>query len=354
VRGGARLDFVSEASDRGRFFSQLLRETVAVVREVNETLRSGLEPDLSSEAQWYAEASVQARPTSRAVTREELVALCEETGLAARSAEVRGVARLSVRLTRPEAGHEYSGHSRLGGSPDLPVGFEWPRWNGSELAFLGQVDLAEVVALDPAAPVPAHGLLAFFYDAANQPSGLDPSHRGSCRAVYVGDDPARLKRAGAERACFTEYPLELSLELMLPRSWSPSVETLDLDAEQMGAWDELCEKLAEAQGVDLEELTPRWQSLHRLFGYPEELGSGMELDCQLASSGINAEVSDQYSDPRREELEAGAAEWQLLLQLSDDEELGTSWGEGFGRLSFWMREQDLEAGAFDRVWGILR
>jgi uncharacterized protein YwqG len=79
----------------------------------------------------------------------------------------------------------------------------------------------------------------------------------------------------------------------------------------------------------------------------------MELDCQLASSGINMEVSDQYNDRRREELEAGAAEWQLLLQLSDDEELGTSWGEGFGRLSFWMREQDLEAGAFDRVWGIL-
>jgi hypothetical protein len=211
-----------------------------------------------------------------------------------------------------------------------------------------------VAALGSTVPVRARGLLLFFYDVAGQPSGLDPLHRGSCRAAHVDDDPARLERAGAERASFAEYPLELTLELTLPRSWSPSVEALDLKAEEIGAWDELREKLAEAQGLELEELTPRWQSLHRLFGYPEELGTGMELDCQLASSGISAEANDGLVAPRHEELEAGTAQWRLLLQLSDDDELGTSWGESFGRLSLWIREEDLAAGAFERVWAILR
>ena len=354
MRGGARLDFVSGGSDRRQFFSELLRETAAVVREVNDTFRSSLAPDLSSEDPWYAEAPVQARPTSRAVTNEQLVALCEATGLSARAAAVRHLARTSVRLTRAESGRRQQARSRLGGTPDLPAGFEWPRWNGHELAFLGQVDLAEVAALGPTVPVQARGLLLFFYDVAGQPPGLDPLHRSSCRAVHVDDDPARLERAGAERACLSEYPLELTLELMLPRSWSPSVEALDLDAEEMGAWDELRESLAEAQGVEFEELTPRWQSLHRLFGYPEELGPDMELDCQLASSGISAKANEGFFTPRREELEAGAAQWRLLLQLSDDDELGTSWGESFGRLSLWIREEDLAAGAFERVWAILR
>ena len=80
----------------------------------------------------------------------------------------------------------------------------------------------------------------------------------------------------------------------------------------------------------------------------------MQLDCQLASSGISAEANDGLVAARREELEAGAAQWRLLLQLSDDDELGISWGESFGRLSLWIGEADLAAGAFERVWAILR
>jgi uncharacterized protein YwqG len=227
-------------------------------------------------------------------------------------------------------------------------------WRGKDLAFLGQIDLAEVQALDPETPLPGHGLLLFFYDLDRRPPGLVPSHEGSCRVVHVDDDASRLEPADGARARFADYPLQLSAELMLPRTWSPPVEKLELDDEEMAAWDTLRKQLARMQGVELEELSPSWQSLHRLLGYPEELGSGMELDCQLASGGLNVETGEHYADPRREELEAGAADWRLLLQLSDDEELGASFGEGFGRLSFMMRAQDLHAGAFDRAWTILR
>ena len=54
------------------------------------------------------------------------------------------------------------------------------------------------------------------------------------------------------------------------------------------------------------------------------------------------------------ELEAAASDWQLLLQISDDERLGASWGEGFGRLWLLIRRQDLEASSFDQVWAIRR
>lgn len=344
---------MSIGSDRRGFFSEFLREAAGVVREVNEVIRTELGPEVTGEDElWYMSPPLRAHPTQRALSPDDLPSLCDEVGLANRFAQVRELARTSIRLTRWEPESEVPGRSRLGGAPDLPLGFEWPAWNGKELAFLGQLDLAEVAALE-AAPLPDRGLLLFFYDVATRPSGLESSHRGSCRVVHVDEDPGHLEPASMGEV-LSAYPLDLSLELMLPRSWSPRVEALDLEPDEMAAWDELREKLASAQGVELEELTPHWQSLHRLLGYPEELGSGTELDCQLASAGISVELAQGYLDARRDELEAAAADWRLLLQVSDDKELGVSWGEGFGRLSLWIREQDLQEPAFDGVWAILR
>ena len=332
----------------------MARAAVGAVRNANRAVRDELEPELDRDEQWYAEPPRPGRPARRALTTEELLVLCQESGLTARSAQVCELARTSLRLTRAEPASRAPARSRLGGTPDLPAGIEWPSWNDQDLAFLGQVDLAEAAALDRALPLPERGLLLFFYDAAAQPSGLAPSHRGSCRVLHVGENPSRLERTGADRVRLADYPLELSLELTLPRSWSFRVEALDLDPDEMTAWEDVREKLAIAQGVELEELAPRWQSLHRLLGYPDELGSEMEVDCQLASGGISVEAGEGFLDPRRQELEAEAADWRLLLQLSDDKELGASWGEDFGRLSMWIRERELRAGDFDGVWAILR
>jgi len=347
---------VPEASDRRRFFLDVLREAAGVVREVSQAIREELEPELlptGEKEQWYAHPPVPAGPTRRTLTREELASLCAEVGLGERAQDVARLARLSIRLTRADPQSAVL-RSRLGGVPDLPPELEWPAWGDKELAFLGQIDLAEVATLAPDSLLPPQGLLLFFYEASSQPSGLDPSHRGSCRVVHVESDASLLRPASPHRATFAPYPLELSCELMIPPSWSAAVEALDLDLDERASWDELREKVAAAQGVELEDLVPRWQSLHRLLGYPEELGSGVELDCQLASCGISVDDPETYLDPRRDELEAGAEAWRLLLQVSDDEELGTSWGQGFGRVWILIREEDLRERAFERAWAILR
>jgi len=48
----------------------------------------------------------------------------------------------------------------------------------------------------------------------------------------------------------------------------------------------------------------------------------MELECQLASNGINVGGPEGYKDPRRAELEAGVKDWKLLLQLDTDNDTG--------------------------------
>lgn len=350
---------MTERADRRSFFLHLVREAAEVAREVREAIRSEIEPELVTEGlwetggedPWYTEPPEPAPPAARTADLDELQALCREARLGRRWPSIRELARTSIRLTRADEG----GRSRLGGAPSLPGAMEWPSFQGRPLAFLGQVDLAQVAALDPASPLPRHGLLLFFYDLEGSPSGLEPAHRGSCRVVHV---PAEADGSPASPAgpLLPECPLRLSAELCLPRSWSLPAEALDLDSEEALAWDSLREKLALAQGVELEELAPRWLSLHRLLGYPDELGGDMEVHCHQAWIGMgpDEEARDLPGEGEEDPLRAAALQWKLLLQLSDDERLGSPFGQGFGRLFFWVREEDLRRQRFDGAWAILQ
>jgi uncharacterized protein YwqG len=346
---------MAKASDRRGFFSEVLRSGLEIAQEVSSAMRTAAPgPEWVPEPEpWVEPRPVPAPPTSKPASGEDLAALCRELGLSpARGADVERVARPSIRLTRAAASPARCGASRLGGVPDVPAGFEWPRWGDTSLAFLGQIDLREAAALLPESPLPPSGLLLFFYAADLRPSGLEPGHRGSCRVVLAGEgEPLQPDPEG--RASFAEYPLELSRELTLPPAYSLQVEPLGLEDEEFEAWIELRERLTVLQGVPLEERSTDWYALHRLLGHCEPVGSGeIELDCQLVTHGLDLSEGDGYFDARREELEPGAGDWRLLLQLSDDDHLGSDWADGFGRLFLWIREQDLRSGNFDAVWAI--
>ena len=120
--------------DRRGFFKELLREAAGVAHELSSAMQEATEPE-----PWRPPPPVPARPASARVDDEGPLALCHETGLEQRAADVRRMVQISLRLTLGG-----QGRSRLGGSPDLPPGISWPSWQGRELGFLGQVDLADV------------------------------------------------------------------------------------------------------------------------------------------------------------------------------------------------------------------
>ena len=239
-----------------------------------------------------------------------------------------------------------TGFSKIGGSPEASPALEWPSWNGKPMAFLAQIDLAELggdLAIDG---LPATGSLYFFYDQEQSTWGFDPKDRGSWRVLYLQGNADRVSLAApkglAESGVFGEKRVAIrhissfpSLERLLVDGIDVSPEVLD---EIEGQW------IAAFGGA------PQ----HQIGGFPSVIqGDSMELECQLASHGLYCGDASGYADPRAQELGEGSADWRLLLQLDSDDDIGMMWGD-CGMLYFWVRAGDLRACNFAEAWMVLQ
>jgi len=241
-----------------------------------------------------------------------------------------------------EAGGSAPGESRFGGAPDLEAGADWPVRNGEPLAFLAQLRLEDLAAFDLDIPLPAAGLLQWFYDWEEQPWGFDPADGDGwqVRCVQPGV-PVAPATVPAEQP-FTPCRVRLAQCWTVP-DLAEDEQQIDLETEDdYEAWERLTTALGGGE--------PR----HRVGGHPNIVQNEMQLECQLASNGINCGSPEGYADPRVAALQAGAQDWRLLLQLdTDDEGPGWMWGD-CGMLYFWTRTSDIATAAFDSAWCVLQ
>jgi uncharacterized protein YwqG len=345
---------VADTHDRRSFFKQLLRGAAETAQEVTQAFQDvqgfddGTQPDpfgLHVGSDWQQRA-VPAPPATATATEDDLRRLAEMQGLATHVVELLQHATPSVRLTQTGA----SERTRLGGAPELPEGFEWPSWREQELAFVGQLDLEEIAALGVDTGLPKRGLLLVFGALDSRPSGLQPSDRGAVRFFHVDGELT----VAPERETYPPLPLALSVEVTLPSESAGLPPELGFGPFELDAWQRIREGLAELQGVELEDRSVEWHALHRLGGHPDTTEEGMQLDAQLAANGIDLNSGERWYHPRVAELEQGAKDWRLLLQVSTDDALGIQLGYPLGRLYAWIREDDLRAGRFDDVWTFVR
>jgi hypothetical protein len=145
--------------------------------------------------------------------------------------------------------------------------------------------------------------------------------------------------------------VELSTEMMLPRVWAAPVAVLMLDGEEQAAYIRLRERVAELQGVRVEDGDAEGVARHQLLGYPTETTGTMPLECELASRGLDRDTPP-WEVPA--EVLAASARWRLLLQLTADERGGVVLGVGCERLFFWIARDRLERQDFTEVWAIAR
>ena len=97
-------------------------------------------------------------------------------GLSRVGEQLLAAVRPSIRLSGIE--HAESADHRLGGRPNLPHGFHWPAYKEQPLAFLAQLDLAALPAVD-GIDLPRTGVLYFFWGGMEMACGFSPNDRGA-------------------------------------------------------------------------------------------------------------------------------------------------------------------------------
>ena len=356
-----------DPADRRRFFKELLGEAAQSAREVHVSLGpmsplnrleslaalgQPAEDPFDDRPAWLDRATVAAKPAQRTCTPEALELLAVADGLIERLDEVRELARHSVRLThRPADAFAPAGHSRLGGEPDLPSDVPWPVWQGLQLEFLGQVDLADVSFPGSDALLPAEGLLLFFFDADGTATGSSPEHLGAARALLVPSPGPRPDEEDDRLARDLGAPVDLSVELVLPRVKSPVVRALGLDEGERRAWRRLRLALALAQGVGPGPERGPLPAVHRFLGYADESTGDMPRICSLVTAGHD--LAEPESTPVDEDS-LDPSRWRMLLQLSVDDELDPCWADFEDRLYLWVDEGELRDGTLRTVIGLPR
>jgi len=252
-------------------------------------------------------------------------------GLGQHADGLAALVRPSIRL-RPKPVDESEiavGSSKLGGLPDLPPSFEWPRYAGLPQSFIAQIRLDEVHPHDADQVLPDSGLLSFFYDSDQRVWGFDPADDDAW-LVHCTPEAAELERRELpdelpEPGRFRASRLDPEPELTYAPWEFSEVGALGLTRDELFAYGDL---------LDAEDL------IHRLLGHPQPIQGDMQLECQLVSHGLYCGDSSGYQDPRAAELAPGAVEWRLLLQIDSEEDAGLMWGD-VGRIYYWMHRQDL-------------
>ena len=230
------------------------------------------------------------------------------------------------------------------GDRNLPKEIPWPvRENGQPLSFIAQLDLSSLPSVQ-GLPLPKAGSLFFFYDADELPYGFDPKDRGCCQVIYVSSPLTafglRTPHCDLDKEVrFKGFAISATMETTLPGTNSGLLREFQATEEEFLAYLKLAD--------------PPASRLHRMGGHPNEVQGPVDLEAQLVSNGIYCGDAKGYNEGRKRGLDAGAADWRLLLQVDSEEQAGMMWGD-MGRLYFMIHKDDLQHRRFDQVWLILQ
>lgn len=278
----------------------------------------------------------------------DLINLINQCGLSAKSDEICKNIRQSIILSPSRFASNRM--SKFGGLPNWPADTPWPcDKEGIPLSFLVQVNLSELPVEEVKNCLPSNGILFFFYDADNQPSGLDPDEKSNWAVVYKEDNDQKQSNPDlinpGDQLLLRETPIEFRIELTLPSPSDSNFKKLNLSDKDAPSYFNLKKLLRSIQGYSL--------PIHRILGHPDEVQGQAEDRCQLVSQGFNLLKGPEGGLPQSRQNLHDSQEWELLLQLdSDPKQTGFEWIRD-GRLFFWIKKNDLAEMRFQNAWALL-
>ncbi len=282
----------------------------------------------------------------------------ESGPLAPIAEKVRSWFRPGVVLTPKRLRGDWApiGSSKSGGRPDLPTEVEWPRFRGTPMAFMLQLNLKDAADCAPDLGLPTAGLMSLFIargDDFPAPSFYSDANSdpGGCRVIFTPEsfsltrvtEPADMPAEDYEGRDFVcEYTFRAGGR-MLPDLSNDGVQRAMLTTQQSHAYREL---VLAVNGDD--DAPAAWAT--RLGGYPAQLQND-DLHLQAETYAQRLALCDstyaRWSEPAFQE---SAQSWRQLLQLSEGKE-GWCWGDA-GLMHIMVRGNQWSKAEFSTVWSI--
>lgn len=245
--------------------------------------------------------------------------------------------------------YKETGHSRVGGDPDLPANVEWPLdSNGVPMTFLAQLRLNELVTHEAAALLPAQGMLYFFVGRDEPAYGIEH------KVLFFSEDKLQeAKRfpsleVTAIQGEFTGYRISARSTLEPPNYGYVDDEIVEDDEHDYEHYEDLCFELTDKSSADLAVM----------FGYPSTQHGDCEYEAALhllTGNKYNYSMDSalkEITDHLKGDLDRAKQEVQdtlLLLALDSDQDVGFCWWDA-GELQFYIRKEDLLAGNFANTY----
>lgn len=269
---------------------------------------------------------------SRVDIQSAILTLIIEHDLSLRREEILALIRPAILLhtQKSDMSKLRPAQSRIGGVPDLPADWEWPTFHGNPLAFLAQINLAEIPLEVERGDLPRDGILYFFsvYGWQKDDGDIHPDldwnraeEIGFSQALWFIGDTTSLRRASKPDgirtfdAAAVEYLPVISLPRAEPNAREPVVAALQWSEDEYERLDNLYFDL------DYYAKTVRGFSVdHQLLGYAGAI--------QTTVTPVNH---------------------RLLFQLdSDYNQTGMEWGDG-GMIYFVIEQEALKRGDFSKI-----
>jgi uncharacterized protein YwqG len=300
------------------------------------------------------------------MTKEEVAALIRESRFRSQADKLIGLIQESVRIDAKRVAIENLplGASRIGGVPDLPSEMPFPtarafrflpnlitgrggkiseQSEDKGLQFIAQLNIADLRAFQPAMTLPREGTLYFFYAPFDLDWSWDSGQHPAVVFYLNTAGQSLLRRTDPTiHSTFESFPCKLTFhqEWTIPR-W------IHYNYDFYEEYEDGYEEVRRIQDlISAIPLCPNRIS-HRLFGWPDEITEGLMYNSQMAARGIDrGKGIDQRT---HEELQKGAKDWLLLLQIDTDEKNpGWYWGDG-GTIYFVIHRDDLLNRRFNRI-----
>ena len=238
------------------------------------------------------------------------------------------------------------GKSKIGGKPDLPKDFEWPKADNKSMLFCAQYNLSELTKFDKENNLPKKGFFYVFlsldqdwkeFNGVNQPYKLIFSENENIvRTEFPNDLEKNQTFKTAEIEYFQFYTI-------------PDYENYKLFEFDKKYEDFYFYFYQPTDEYLIEELYEDSNKMHQILGYDRSIQSSVVYEFASKELGLYLAESSEHKKRWNDILELSKT-YELLLQLDcDDPNTDLSKYGGSGTYYFGLSKTDLEKKNFDDI-----